>query len=134
MQADGLYAGLDVHWAARVMSAGHGGQVLLSARTAELVDDELPDGHPLVDLGEHRLKDLTAPQRLFQVGEGEFPALKALTPRSNLPVAGTPLIGREREVAELTGLLLDGARVVTVTGTGGAGKTRRGPPGRSRAR
>ena len=124
IEADRLYAGLDVHRAARVMSAGHGGQILLSERTAELVGGELPEGVALVDLGWHRLKDLTAPQLLYQLGEGEFPALKTLMPHSNLPVAATPLIGRERELAELKELVLNGAKVVTVTGTGGAGKTR----------
>ena len=122
MQADGLYAGLDVHSAARVMSAAHGGQVVLSARTADLVDGELEV--ELLDLGEHRLKDLTAPQHLYQAGQGEFPPLKTLAPRSNLPVAATPLIGRDRELKELTALIRDGARAVTVTGPGGAGKTR----------
>jgi predicted ATPase/class 3 adenylate cyclase len=122
MQADGLYAGLDVHHAARVMSAGHGGQVLLSARTADLVDGELDI--ELLDLGEHRLKDLTAPQHLYQAGDGDFPPLKTLTPRSNLPVAATPLIGRDAELEEVTSLLLGAGRLVTVVGPGGAGKTR----------
>ena len=124
MQADGLYAGLDVHWAARVMSAGHGGQVLLSQRTAELVEGQLADGVSLLDLGDHRLKDLTAPQHLFQVGEDEFPPLKTLTRRTNLPVAASPLVGREAELGELLVLIRGGARVVTVTGAGGTGKTR----------
>jgi predicted ATPase/class 3 adenylate cyclase len=124
MQADGLYAGLDVHHAARVMSAGHGGQILLSARTADLVTGELPDGVPLVDLGEHRLKDLTAPERLYQAGAGDFPRLKTVAPRSSLPVAATRLIGRERELEEVTSLLRGAARLVTVVGPGGAGKTR----------
>jgi predicted ATPase len=129
IEAEGLYAGLDVHWAARVMSAGHGGQVLVSQRTAELVENELPAEIELVDLGEHRLKDLTAPQRLYQAtatsAPAVFPPLKTLgTSRTNLPVAASPLIGREREVAELRNLVLGGARVVTVTGAGGSGKTR----------
>lgn len=129
IQAEGLYAGLDVHWAARVMSAGHGGQVLVSQRTAELVDGELPSEITLVDLGEHRLKDLTAPQRLYQAVTGDspsvFPPLKTLASvKTNLPVTASPLIGRKREVAELSELLADGARVVTVTGAGGSGKTR----------
>ncbi len=80
MHADGLYAGLDVHRAARVMSAAHGGQVLLSERTADLVDGELGAGLSLVPVGEHRLKDLAQAQRLFQaVGVGlqsDFPPPK----------------------------------------------------------
>jgi predicted ATPase/class 3 adenylate cyclase len=129
IQAEGLYAGLDVHWAARVMSAGHGGQVLVSQRTAELVDGELAAEIELLDLGEHRLKDLTAPQRLYQaIAAGlkaDFPPLKTLgTSRTNLPVAASPLIGREREVSEVSTLVANGSRVVTVTGAGGSGKTR----------
>jgi predicted ATPase/class 3 adenylate cyclase len=124
MQAEGLYAGLDVHHAARVMGAAHGGQTLLSARTAELVEGELPRGVRLLDLGQHRLKDLTAAQHLYQAGEGTYPPLKTLPSQSNLPVAASPLVGRERELAELATLLTDGARIVTITGTGGAGKTR----------
>ena len=69
-----------------------------SQRTAELVEGELADGVSLLDLGEHRLKDLTAPQQLFQVGEDEFPPLKTLARRTNLPVAASPLIGREEEL------------------------------------
>ncbi len=129
IEAEGLYAGLDVHWAARVMSAGHGGQVLVSRRTADLVDGELPAEIELLDLGEHRLKDLTAPQRLYQaVVEGmpsEFPPLKTLgTVRTNLPVAASPLVGREADLGAVRELVLGGARVVTITGAGGSGKTR----------
>ena len=130
MQADGLYAGLDVHRAARVMSAGHGGQVMLSARTADLVESELPDGVALRDLGEHRLKDLSLPQRLYDLVihplPFEFPPPKTLENRpTNLPVQSTPLIGRERELGELNELLGRGeVRLVTLTGPGGTGKTR----------
>ena len=74
------------------------------------------------DLGEHRLKDLTAPERLFQLGDGEFPPLRTLR-RAHLPVQATPLIGRERELGELVGLA-DTHRLITLTGTGGTGKTR----------
>ncbi len=128
VQADGLYAGLDVHRAARVMDAAHGGQVLLTARTAELIAGELPDGINLRDLGKHRLKDLDEPQPLFQaLGAGspaEFPPLKTVAfDETNLPVPSTPLVGRERELTDLAALLTE-ARVVTLTGAGGTGKTR----------
>ena len=95
----GLYAGLDVHRAARVMSAAHGGQVLLSQRTADLVDGELRRQIELLDLGEHRLKDLSAPQRLYQaVVDGlptEFPPLRTLHV-TNLPIQPNSLIGGGR--------------------------------------
>ena len=120
-----LYAGLDVHRAARVMSAGHGGQVLVSERTAaSLLWFELPRGVSLRDLGEHRLKDLSAPQRLYQLGEDEFPPLASLY-QTNLPEPGTPFLGRERELQEVSALLADETtRLLTLTGAGGSGKTR----------
>jgi len=111
------YVGVDVHRAARIAAAGHGGQVLVSASTASLID------RGLRDLGEHRLKDLSAPERIYQAGEEEFPPLKTLY-RTNLPMAAYPLIGREPELAEVLSLLRDGTRLVTVTGPGGTGKTR----------
>jgi len=111
------YVGADVHRAARIAAAGHGGQVLLSAATAALVDFELRD------LGNHRLKDLLAAERLYQLGHGDFPSLQTLGATS-LPVAATALIGREREVAELVSLLRDRHRLITITGPGGTGKTR----------
>jgi predicted ATPase/class 3 adenylate cyclase len=111
------YVGMDVHRAARIASCGHGSQILLSQTTRDL----LP-GFEGRDLGEHRLKDLTRPERLFQLGEGEFPPPKSLN-RVNLPVVATPLIGRRAELEELLELVR-GARVVTVTGAGGSGKTR----------
>jgi predicted ATPase/class 3 adenylate cyclase len=120
------YVGLDVHQAARIMAAGHGGQVLLSRTTHDLVGAAFP----VRDLGEHRLKDLSAPKRLYQLlVEGlpsEFPPLKTLGNRpTNLPVQSTPLIGRQHELAELTALLRSEAvRLVTLTGPGGTGKTR----------
>ena len=114
------YVGLDVHKAARVMAAGHGGQVLLTQATRQLVGDDVR----VLDLGLHRLKDLTEPQRLYQLGEDKFTPLKTLY-RSNLPVPATPFVGREREVTEITRLLRDPAtRVVTLVGPGGVGKTR----------
>jgi predicted ATPase/class 3 adenylate cyclase len=115
---EGLYAGIDVHRAARVMSAGHGGQVLLSQTTRDLLDSSAE----LVDLGLHRLKDLSEPQRLYQVGTEDFPRLKTLY-QTNLPVPSTPFLGRERELAEVLGLLRS-SRMLTLTGPGGTGKTR----------
>jgi predicted ATPase len=112
------YVGLDVHRAARIAAAAHGGQVVLSRATRDL----LGPTSGLRDLGEHRLKDLTEAERLFQLGDGEFPPLRTLD-ATNLPVAAGPLLGREREVAELVELVGD-RRLVTVTGPGGAGKTR----------
>ncbi len=124
------YVGIDVHHAARVMSAGHGGQVLLSQTTRDLVEHQLPDGVSLRDLGEHRLKDLQRPVHLFQLViaglPSHFPSLKSLDAYpNNLPVQPTSLIGREREVASLVELLrrVD-IRLVTLTGPGGTGKTR----------
>jgi predicted ATPase len=112
------YVGADVHRAARIAAAGHGGQVLVSAATAALVDIEL------IDLGEHRLKDLGAPERVYQLGAAEFPVLKSLY-RTNLPVPATPFLGRERELAEVVELIArDDVRLVTLTGPGGTGKTR----------
>jgi predicted ATPase len=114
------YVGADVHRAARIMAAGHGGQVVVSEATARLLDG----GSELRDLGEHRLKDLTAPQRLFQLGDGEFPPLKTLY-QTNLPTPATPFLGRADELAAVTALLRnDGNRLVTLTGAGGSGKTR----------
>jgi predicted ATPase/class 3 adenylate cyclase len=124
------YVGIDVHHAARVMSAGHGGQVLLSQTTRDLVEHQLPDGVSLRDLGEHRLKDLQRPVHLFQLViaglPSHFPSLKSLDAYpNNLPVQPTSLIGREWEVASLVELLrrVD-IRLVTLTGPGGTGKTR----------
>jgi predicted ATPase len=111
------YVGLDVHRAARIAAAGHGGQILVSQTTRDLLEENLND------LGEHRLKDLTAPVRLYQLGEAEFPPLKMFG--TNLPVQPTPLVGRVRELEEAAGLLRD-HRVVTLLGPGGSGKTRLG--------
>ena len=112
------YVGLDIHKAARIMGAGHGGQVLVSEATRQLLDST----EELQDLGDHRLKDLGAPQRLYQLGAAEFPPLKTLH-RTNLPIQATPLVGRERELEE-AGSLLRANRVLTFTGPGGSGKTR----------
>jgi predicted ATPase len=115
---DGLYTGLDVHRAARIMSVGHGGQVLISQTTRDFLDEAVE----VRDLGEHRLKDLSAPQRLYQLGDGEFPPLKTLN-QTNLPVQPTSLIGRERELAGVLELMRS-SRLLTLTGAGGSGKTR----------
>ena len=126
------YIGLDVHHAARIMSAGHGGQVLLSQTTQDLVQYDLPDGVSLRDLGEHCLKDLQRPSHLFQLViadlPADFPPLKTLDSRpNNLPVQLTPLIGREQEGAAVQNLLQrEDMRLVTLTGPGGTGKTRLG--------
>jgi predicted ATPase len=115
------YVGTDVHRASRIAGAGHGGQVLVSATTAALVD---ADRFELVDLGYHRLKDLTRPERIFQLGSGEFPSIKSLSP-SNLPVPATPFLGRRHELDRVIRLLAEpDVRVLTLTGPGGTGKTR----------
>jgi predicted ATPase/class 3 adenylate cyclase len=114
------YVGVDVHRAARICAAGHGGQVLISQATRDLLDEDVE----LRDLGEHRLKDLSEPLRLFQLGPRSFPALRSLS-SSNLPTPLTPLIGRGRELSEIAGLLRrEEVRLLTVTGSGGTGKTR----------
>lgn len=116
---DDGYVGADVHRAARIAACGHGGQILVSSSTASLVDRAA-----LVDLGLHRLKDLSAPERIFQLGEGKFPALKSLY-RTNLPVPATPFLGRETELGDVCALLTrDEVRILTLTGAGGSGKTR----------
>jgi predicted ATPase/class 3 adenylate cyclase len=118
------YVGLDVHRVARVCAAAHGGQVLLSQTTRDLASVETRD------LGEHRLKDLTQPQRLYQLLgrdlETEFAPLRTLENRpTNLPAQTTPFVGRAAELDALQALLSDqGIRLVTLTGPGGSGKTR----------
>jgi predicted ATPase/class 3 adenylate cyclase len=127
---DSNYVGVDVHRAARVMAAGHGGQIVLSQTTAHLAADDLPESTSLRDLGEHSLKDLTLPQRLFQLSvdglPDAFPPLRTLGARpTNLPAQPSALIGREREVSELEELFgRSDVRLVTLTGPGGTGKTR----------
>jgi predicted ATPase len=113
------YVGHDVHKAARIAAAGHGGQILVSSATAALVGSE-----DLSDLGEHRLKDLSAPERIHQLGDEEFPPLKSLY-QTNLPIPATPFLGRERELQEVVELLArENNRLLTLTGPGGSGKTR----------
>jgi predicted ATPase/class 3 adenylate cyclase len=120
---DGDYVGIDVHRAARIAAAGHGGQVLLSKATREL----LPADVATRDLGEHRLKDLREPEWLYQLlipgVPADFPPLRSLG-NTNLPVPTTEIVGREQELEELGALLSDGSRLVTLTGVGGTGKTR----------
>jgi predicted ATPase/class 3 adenylate cyclase len=111
------YVGDDVHFAARVAATAHGGQVILSASTAELVD------HKLTDLGEHRLKDIPEPVSIYQLGEGSFPPLKTIS-NTNLPRPASSFVGREAELQEVLLRLGAGARLVTLTGPGGTGKTR----------
>jgi predicted ATPase/class 3 adenylate cyclase len=127
------YVGLDLHRAARISAAGHGGQVLLSQTTRHLVEQDRPQGVILRALGSHRLKDLIQPERLFQVLISDlptdFPPLKSLDARPhNLPTQPTTLIGREQELAAVCDLLRQeaGGRLVTLTGPGGTGKTRLG--------
>src|SRR5438477_5453664 len=143
------YVGPVLNRVARLLSAGHGGQILLTQATAQLVQDDLPEGVALHDLGEHRLKDLQRPERIFQaVAAGlptDFPPLKSLDNLpNNLPVQLTSFVGREREIEEVERLLAppesaqaqepaanssassrqEGIRLLTLTGPGGTGKTR----------
>ena len=117
--ADEGYVGADVHRAARIAAAGHGRQLLVSASTAALLG---PSTSVLLDLGEHRLKDLSAPERIYQAGGGAFPPLRSLN-ATNLPTQPTELIGREDELAQVSELIRS-SRLVTLTGAGGSGKTR----------
>jgi predicted ATPase/class 3 adenylate cyclase len=129
-ERDDDYFGPPVNRVARLLSAGHGGQVLLSLTTQELVRDQSPPGVELSYLGEHRLKDLFRPERTFQlIASGlpaEFPPLRTLAGRpNNLPIQPTPLVGREREVEEVAERLRgEEVRLLTLTGPGGTGKTR----------
>lgn len=122
------YTGIDVHRAARISAAAHGGQVLLSQATFDLVESELPEGVALRDLGEHHLKDLRQPKHLYQLViadlPSEFPPIKSLQRwPHNLPVQLTSFIGREQEILDVRQALAE-YRLVTLTGPGGSGKTR----------
>lgn len=125
---DGDYFGSVVNRCARLASVAHGGQIIVSEATTELVGPALVDGLELVELGEHRLKDLLRPERIFQVRhpafDATFPPLRTLDgARSNLPTQISSFIGREVELAVARTLLAEN-RLVTMTGSGGAGKTR----------
>lgn len=127
-EREGDYFGPPLNRSARLLSSGHGGQILLSSATKELVCDRLPEGVTLRDLGDHRLKDLRRPEQVFQLTvpnfHSDFPPLKTLnTLPNNLPVQLTSFIGRDKEIEEIMGLL-SSARLVTLTGAGGCGKTR----------
>ena len=128
LTTDSGYVGMEVHRAARICSAAYGGQILISDAVRALVGGDLPPGVSLRDVGSHRLKDLVRPQRLFQVdADGlrtDFPALRTLdSVPNNLPRAITSFVGRERETAEIAASLA-AARLVTLTGAGGVGKSR----------
>src|SRR5438445_12847650 len=124
----GAYVGVDVHRAARICAAGHGGQILLSETTQALVEKILPAGVQLEDLGEHRLRDLRRPERIFHLLHPHTPPAAAplrslgILPH-NLPVQLTSFVGRDREMREVR-RLLGTTRLLTLTGPGGSGKTR----------
>jgi predicted ATPase/class 3 adenylate cyclase/Tfp pilus assembly protein PilF len=124
------YVGPVLNRAARLMSAAHGGQVLISQATQQLLRDNLPAGVTLRDMGEHRLRDLTQPEHIFQLVvediPADFPSLKTLEGHpNNLPVQTTPLVGRDEEVSAVRARLLRSeVRLLTLTGVGGIGKTR----------
>jgi predicted ATPase len=111
------YVGREVHRAARIAAAGHGGQILVSGAAAELA------GGDFLDLGEHRLKDFAKSVPLFQVGTDLFPPLRTIS-NTNLPSPASRFVGRDKELGEVVALLRDGARLLTLTGPGGSGKTR----------
>ena len=111
------YVGDDVHLGARVAASGHGGQVLLTSATSEVAQVEA------TDLGEHRLKDIAEPVAIYQLGSESFPPLKTIS-NTNLPRPASSFLGREAEHAEVLSRLESGARLVTLTGPGGTGKTR----------
>lgn len=124
----GGYASQPINRCSRLMTAAHGGQVVISGATEALVRDELPDNMGLVDLGEHRLRDLGGPVRVFQLafdgGHEDFPPLRSLDAYpGNLPAQVSSFIGRQAEVARIA-RALEESRVVTITGVGGVGKTR----------
>jgi len=122
------YFGITLSRVSRILSAGHGGQILISQTTKDLVQDRLPDDAALRPMGTHHLKDLSRPDEVFQLEhrnlEGEFPALRTLDNRpNNLPRQLTSFIGRDAELQELQGLF-ENTGLLTFTGVGGTGKTR----------
>ncbi len=136
--AEDGYVGLDVHRAARIAAAAHGGQVVLSEATRQLVASRLPGGVSVRDLGWHWLKDLEGPERIYQLAAAglaeQFPPLNSLGAGAGVAAAGmarvhgfpaalTSFVGRDEPLREVAGLL-EGSRLVTVTGPGGVGKTR----------
>ena len=110
------YVGIDVHRAARILAAAHGGQVVLSGATRVLVDNLA-----VTELGEHRLKDFAEPVAIYQLGHEGFPPLRTIS-NTNLPRPASSFVGREAEVAEVVSRLATGARLLTLTGPGGTGK------------
>ena len=127
-ERDGDYFGSAVNRAARVMSAAHGGQIVMSLATEQLLRDHLPDGVRLVDVGAHPLKGLSRPEQVFQVSSpglrSQFPPLRTeAVHNGNLPASATSFIGRGDEVQRLVGELRE-QRLITLTGVGGVGKTR----------
>ncbi|HEV3233793.1 MAG TPA: LuxR C-terminal-related transcriptional regulator [Candidatus Dormibacteraeota bacterium] len=128
LRDNGNYAGLALSRCARIRTAAHGGQVVMSAATHDLVVDHLPEPVTVIDLGFHTLKDLSRPERIYQLSHPglpkDFPALRSLSSLpNNLPLQLTSFIGREEEMAEIKQMLHD-SRLVTLTGSGGSGKTR----------
>jgi predicted ATPase/class 3 adenylate cyclase len=128
LRDEGNYFGQTVNRCARLRALAHGGQVVLSRATRDLVIDFLPDGVVLEDLGPHRLRDLARPEHVYQLCHAdlpaEFPSLRSLDALpNNLPLQVTSFVGRERELRDIRRLFAD-ARLVTLTGSGGCGKTR----------
>ena len=138
MRAPGEYMNQPLNRCARLMATAHGGQVLLSDATAAVTRGRLPEGADLVDLGEHRLRDLAEPMRVFQVAhpdlQREFPPIRSLDALpGNLPAQLTSFVGRDEELSAIA-TALEEWRLVTLTGTGGVGQDAPRSPGRGRSR